>query len=109
MANTTVDKVLAIAPHLSDLDTDTIQLFIDDAIDILEDTALDGDERAQRYLAAHYGSLTVRRTSVEKVEDIRVEYESSSADAEGYKTTAYGQEFLEMSKSKNGVDFRLFS
>ena len=109
MADTTVDKVLAIAPHLSELDESTIQLFVDDAIEMLEGTGLEGDERAQRYLAAHYGSLTVRRTSVEKLEQVRVEYESSSSEGEGLKSTAYGQEFLEMSKDKNGLQFRLFS
>ena len=109
MADTTVDKVLAIAPHFSGLESSTIQLFIDDAIEVLKDTALEDSERAQRYLAAHFGSLTVRRTSTEKVESIKVEYKSSTFSVEGYKSTAYGQEFLEMSKSTNGIDFRLFS
>lgn len=109
MADTTTDRVLAIAPHLSELDNSTVQILIDDAVENLEGTALADDERAQRYLAAHYGSIIIRRTSREEISgEIKVQYEEFS-NGSGLKSTAYGQEFLEMSKSKNGLEFRLFS
>ncbi|MCF8020871.1 MAG: DUF4054 domain-containing protein [Vallitaleaceae bacterium] len=109
MADTTIDKVLAIAPHLATLDSSTIQMLIDDAIFELEGTALADNEKAQRYLVAHYGTITIRRPSDEKIAgEIDVSYESNQKDF-GTSITRYGQEFDRISKSVNGITFRLFS
>lgn len=107
MADTTVENVLAIAGHLEGLDNSTIQLFIDDAIDELSDTELADNERAQRYLAAHYGTLRVRRAESEDISGaVKVTY--NTPDGEGLKSTVYGEE-VERIMKRNNVSFRLFS
>ncbi len=110
MASTTSEKVLAIAPHLKVLDDTTIEMYIEDAASELSGSALEGDERAERYLAAHYGSITVEKTTREEIAgEIKVDYQEVDSSFEGLKSTRYGQEFLRISKDKNGIKFRLFS
>jgi len=105
MADTTVDNVLAIAPHLSSLDDSTIDLYIEDAIEELKGTSLADNERAQRYLAAHYGTINVRRATSEEIKnELSVDYEDS-----GDYSTKYKQEFERLVSNANGIDFRLFS
>lgn len=109
MADTTVEKVLAIAPHLGDLPESTVQMYIDDAIEELSSTSLADSERAQRYLAAHLGTLNVRRATSEKVGDIKVDYPEGSADAVGLNLTSYGREYARLLGNEKGLNFRLFS
>lgn len=107
MAETTEEKVLAIASHLKDLDSTTIQMYIDDANDELSGTVLAGNERVERYLAAHFGTLNVRRAERESVENISVSY--NTLDGEGLERTEYGQEVKRLFNKEAGPTFRLFS
>jgi len=110
MADTTVDRVLAIAPHLEELPSDTVQMYIDDAIGELSGTSLADDERAQRYLAAHYGTLNVRRSTSEKVENVQVDYDrGGNAEDVGLNLTTYGREYARIISNEKGLNFRLFS
>lgn len=95
MANTTASKVKAIARHLNDLDDSTIEMYIEDAQNELKETALEDNEKAQRYLAAHFGTIDIRRTKNEKIESLNKSY-SSLEDKEGLKNTKYGQEVIRL-------------
>jgi len=109
MADTTVDKVLAIAPHLEELPTETMEMYIDDAIEELSGTSLADSEKAQRYLAAHFGTLNVRRPVSEKVENISVDYAEGTAEDVGLNLTTYGREYARIIGNEKGLNFRLFS
>jgi len=108
MATTTKEKVLAIAPHLEDMSDTGLDMIIEDAAGELAGTELEGNERAERYLAAHFGTLSIRRAKSEKVENVSVTYEQGSK-ADGYEGTAYGQEFLRIAQSESGPTFMVFS
>lgn len=108
MADTTPEKVKAIAQHLEALDDSTIDIYIEDAQDELENTALEGNERAQRYLAAHYGTLNIRRVDSESVENVSTSYESMDT-GEGLESTVYGQEFLRIARKENEYVLGLYS
>lgn len=109
MNKTTVERVVAIAPHLVDLESTTVDIYIEDAVNELKGTSLADNEKAQRYLAAHLGSLNIRRATSEKVESVSVSYDNSTGDGLGLNSTEYGQEFARIVSNEKGLNFRLFS
>jgi len=93
---TTVDRVIAIAEHLSTMSADSLQIFIDDAIQEVNDSGMleQYKERAQRYLAAHLASMNKRRASSQSVSDVSVSYDSTvGLELDG---TSYGQEYARL-------------
>lgn len=98
---TTVEKVKAIAKHLSSLTDEQVLLLIDDAsLEVSELKVKDEyKEKLTRYLAAHYGSLNIRQTQSETVGPIRRSFTSSSVDQnKGLDSTPYGQEYARLIK-----------
>lgn len=94
MADTTVANVRAIAAHLASLTDEQIQLYIADAQAELEGKVIPEhlEERIQRYLAAHFATLQVRRPVTEKVEQVSTSYRQGQDTARGFDLTEYGQE-----------------
>ena len=63
MADTTWIRVIAIAPELATVTTQARELMLEDAIaEITEDVWGDFEERAQRNLIAHWGTLYKQST-----------------------------------------------
>lgn len=111
MAATTADKVSAIAPELKDFidgNSCIVNLFLADvASEVKQGVFGPKQERAQRYLAAHYLTLSNPATSSgssgavkrEKVGDIEKEYTDASkakGTQIGYNETSYGRTFLQI-------------
>lgn len=94
MAKTTPERVRAIAKHLVALSDDELNVVIDDAFMEVQTHKVKeaNDERLNRYLAAHLGSLNVRQSSSEKVADLSMTYESHFS-GKGLELTPYGQEY----------------
>lgn len=107
MALTNKEKLVAIASHLDGLSDEVLELYLSDAEAELSETSLAGNERAIRYMAAHFATLNVRRASTEQIDDLRVSYET--AEGQGLQSTKYGQELERMMKEESGSVFRLFS
>lgn len=96
---TTVEKVKAIARHLSSLTDEQVLLLIEDAsLEVSELSVKDGyKEKLTRYLAAHYGSLNIRQTQSETVGPVRRSYTSANIDdRKGFDSTPYGQEYARL-------------
>ncbi len=101
MTDTTVERVRAIASHLADLTDAAVEMFIEDAQNELTDYEYDetDEEKLQRYLAAHFATISERRANSYSVGDISVSYNATSQ--EGLMSTDFGQEFLRvLGKSK---------
>ena len=112
MANTTVGKVREIAPHLSVLSDSTIEMLIEDARLELAGYQYDGmyQEKLERYLTAHLGTLSVPRVTSEQMDDLRKDYgQEASVFDKGLSRTVYGQEVLRILKKGKGPAFRVFS
>lgn len=106
--DTTVSKVRAIANHLEVLDDSTIEMYIDDAKSELDSIPDDKQERLQRYLAAHYATLNIRRPDSEQIgNDINTQYNADHG--EGLARTEYGQEVDRILKKLTGPNLRLLS
>lgn len=101
---TTVARVRAIAPHLEDVDADVIEMHIDDAALELEgrDIPEDWEERLQRYLAAHFATLSRPEngnvtTITERVDVLsRTRQLGGNLNWEDLRSTRYGQEAWRM-------------
>ena len=111
MASTTADKISAIAPELKDFINDnacTVDLILSDVNDEVKQGVFGAkQERAQRYLAAHYLTLSNPATSSgssgavkrEKVGEVEKEYSDASkvkGAQVGYSETSYGRTYLQI-------------
>ena len=107
MPETTADRVKKIASHLGDAEEDVLEMHIEDAGEELAGTALEGNERAERYLAAHFATLNQRRAARKTVGDVTLQYDEQTGT--GLEATEYGQEVQRMFKNKQGPGFGLLS
>lgn len=94
MANTTPEKVKAIAKHLKKLAPEVLEMYISDAQLELGRyrVAEKYEERLQRYLSAHLATLDSRRPDNYSVGEISAGF-SSGVKGLGLDSTEYGQEF----------------
>jgi|AntRauTorcE11897_2_1112592.scaffolds.fasta_scaffold04872_3 hypothetical protein len=113
MADTTVERVRAIASHLEALENSQIEIYISDAKLDLDDIGFDSkyEEKLQRYLTAHLATIDVPRAISEKTEDFQVKYQGAPAvsNKNFLETTKYGQEVLRTLKKNGGPSLVLFS
>lgn len=95
LPDTTVERVRAIAKHLKYIDSENLQIFIDDAIQEVSDANVPANhkERLQRYLAAHLATLDIRRPTQYSAADLSINYPAMSALAKDLERTQYGQEY----------------
>jgi len=116
MANTTKAKVLLIAPELANLTDPLDETWDQILIDVVQDTpsSIYGgfQERAQRYLAAHYLSIIYRTQQgdatnaaggvvMDKNGDVIKQYASPTKMGKvmsPFEETSYGKQFLEIRK-----------
>lgn len=109
MSNTTSANVLAIAPELSGLPQDTIDLILLDVADQVTEAVFGTkQEKAQRYLAAHLLTLIKQASEgggkagpvvTEKTGDVSVTYANPAVTSQNrYDLTAYGQEYNNIRK-----------
>ncbi len=97
MASTTPERVKAMADHLAAIPTETLEMYIEDAALDLRAFRLGGfREKAERYLAAHLGTLGYPRPQSQSVSDMSETARGSFT--EGLKLTEYGQEVLRILK-----------
>lgn len=111
MAATTKDRISAIAPELKDFiadDSCVVSIILEDvASEVKQGVFGSKQERAQRYLAAHYLTLSNPATSSgssgavkrEKVGDVEKEYTDASqlkGSQVGYSETSYGRTYLQI-------------
>lgn len=103
MADTTVGRVRAIAGHLRKLPDSTIELYIEDAKEEVAKLGVSSDreERMQRYLAAHFGTLQNPRPTDQRVKDLSLSYNRASGD--GLDATEYGQEYKRLLGQTSGI------
>jgi hypothetical protein len=104
-SKTTVERVRSIAKHLSSLPDDDLQVSIDDAYQEVKDRHVPSQyfERLNRYLAAHFASLNVRRAQSERVGPTQRSYSNSQLDTnKGLDATPYGQEYKRLLKRIDG-------
>ena len=108
MSDTTTENVKLIAPELSSFicgNDSLVDLILEDvAGQITSATYGSKQERAQRYLAAHFLSLAHSSNqgvggsgpvSMEKVGDVQVQYGANNfADASRYDETPYGRTYM---------------
>lgn len=113
MADTTIDKVRAIADHLDTLDDEQIQIYIDDAKLELSEYGYDSkyEEKLQRYFAAHLATLQVRRPQKESISDMSVTYGStrSADESTNFEMTKYGKELKRLLSKDAGPNLVLYS
>jgi len=107
VTNTTVQRVRAIAEHLKNMDMDSLQIFIDDAILEVDDCDIPDKykERAQRLLTAHMATLNKRRGTSKSASDLSITY--GGQFGMGLYATSYGQEFDRLLKKIRGVHLRV--
>jgi acylphosphatase len=103
MADTTVERVRAIAGHLRNLPDSTIEIYIEDAKEEVGRFSLpaDREEKLQRYLAAHLGTLQNPRPTDQKVKDLSLSYNRASGT--GLDATEYGQEYKRLLRQASGM------
>lgn len=110
MADTTVSNVRAIAGHLNTLPDSTIQMYIDDAKLEMQNLsyAPQYEEKIQRYLAAHFGTLQNPKAKSESVDGLGSQtFSDVTSGKEGLKSTEYGQEVLRLlKKGKSSIIIR---
>lgn len=109
MADTTPQKIRAIASHLDHLSDDTLQIYIDDAQDELStlDIPTNLEEKTQRYLAIHYATIDNRRPTSEKLGPASKSYKE--LDGDGLGLTEYGREVKRILDRYSGPSIMLFS
>lgn len=109
MAATTQRLVLAIAPELFTVAAETWTMILADvAADVSLSTYGTRQERAQRYLAAHYLTLiassskqTSGPVSSESVGQVSVSYAAVNyRDRSRYDETVYGRQFVNIRKGR---------
>jgi len=107
MADTTWPRILAIAPELEVLPSATKDIILEDVIDcVTEDAWGTCEEKAQRFLAAHMGTMYREKIknvagaiSSKSVGGVSVSYSASSLrDGSRYDTTLYGQQYMSLRK-----------
>lgn len=117
MSDTTADKVKLIAPELSEFicgNDNLVDLILEDvAGQINSATYGSKQERAQRYLAAHFLSLAFSSSQgvggsgpieSEKVGDVEVKYgKVDFADKSRYDETPYGRTYKVIKSSSIGA------
>ncbi|TMV49366.1 DUF4054 domain-containing protein [Paenibacillus mesophilus] len=103
MADTTIERVRAIAGHLRKLPDSTIEIYIEDAKEEVTRYRVPGDreEKLQRYLAAHLGTLQNPRPTDQKVKDLSLSY--NRANGKGLEATEYGQEYKRLLRQACGT------
>ena len=110
MGNTTKEKVILIAPELSSVVDELFTLILADvALEVSSASYGAKQEVAQRYLAAHYltlsvgsaeGSASAGSIKKEKVGEVEIEYSDSLKDilssikASRFDETKYGRTFV---------------
>ena len=107
MSDTTSENVKLIAPELSDFicgNKSLVDLILEDVAGQITSAKYGSkEERAQRYLAAHFLSLAKQAgegvggsgpVEMEKVGDVQVKYAANNfADASRYDETPYGRTY----------------
>lgn len=113
MVSTTVKRVRAIANHLNEVEDEQIEMYIEDAKVEMSDLEYKElyEEKIQRYLAAHYATIDVRRVQREKMEDMSLTFESSRLvkGKDFLETTKYGQEVIRLLEKGNVPSMVLLS
>lgn len=110
MASTTRDKVILIAPELCAVSDPLFSLILTDVAIEVGTIFGRNQEKAQRYLAAHYLTLSnpgvasrnpnvVGPISQMKTGDESVSYSSDIKDPTRYDTTSYGRVFESLKRS----------
>jgi len=108
MANTTQDNVLAIAAELDNISPDAWTLILSDVANEISSSIYGSkQERAQRYLAAHYLTLIAASSkqaaglvSAESAGQVSVSYaQVNYRDRNRYDETSYGQIFNQIRRS----------
>ena len=108
MSDTTSENVALIAPELSEVicgNKSLVDLILEDVAGQISSAKYGNkQERAQRYLAAHFLSLAKQSgegvggsgpVEMEKVGDIQVKYGANNfADASRYDETPYGRTYM---------------
>lgn len=101
MSDTTVGAVQAIAPHLSKVPAENIQIYIYDAKLEMQSLPYNHryEEKIMRYLAAHYATLSAPVIKSESLDGLGSQaYVVPGDGKEGLLATAYGQEVARMLK-----------
>ncbi len=101
MANTTSQKVILIAPELKDADPNLIKLILDDVADEVGTSFGKFQEKAQRYLAAHYLTLSgIKSSNVtgaiksQRTSEVAVTYGDEVYGKTRFDTTKYGKQYI---------------
>ncbi|MDQ0299643.1 hypothetical protein J2S78_002063 [Salibacterium salarium] len=109
MAETSVERVKAIAQHLKSLEFETIEMYIEDAALEVEAYSVSKKhvEKLERYLAAHFATIDYRRPETETIGDLSTSYKAprEQSSGAGLGITEYGQEFKRILQKSKG--FRL--
>lgn len=102
MADSTPQKVRAIAKHLNKVEEETLQMYIGDAKLELEKHKVHTkfQEKLQRYLAAHFATLDYRRPETQKIGDLQTSYKApdETTTSHGITGTEYGNEYERLLK-----------
>ena len=96
MADTTMDRVLAIAPELEAVKAEAWELVLSDVAGQVGANWGQKQEVGQRYLAAHRLTLILRNekgaaVTAERTGDVSTNYAAPGVD--DYSETVYGREF----------------
>lgn len=95
MAETTLERIRAAAPHLAAVPDGTITLLMEDAA--LEVSKLNAppeyQERLVRYLTIHLASITNKTVIKEKLEGVGEKTYADTSDSQGLLSTPYGVEY----------------
>lgn len=124
MGNTTKEKVILIAPELLSVTDELFNLILADvALEVSSASFGAKQEQAQRYLAAHYLTISTGSASSsssagsikkEKVGEVEIEYSDSLKDilssikASRFDETKYGRQF-ESVKGTAILSFQVFT
>lgn len=97
MADTTLERIRATAPHLTAVSEGTLTLLMEDAA--LEVSKLnapeDYQEKLVRYLTVHLASVERKTVVKEKLEGLEKQY-APNEGAAGLASTVYGMEYQRM-------------
>ncbi len=117
MSDTTADNVALIAPELAEFicgNDNLVDLILEDVAGQITSAKYGSkEERAQRYLAAHFLSLAFNASigvggsgavESEKVGDVEYKYGSNNfADASRYDETPYGRTYISIRRGCIGA------
>lgn len=117
MSDTTWERIEVEAPQLSSLSQAQKDIILEDVIlQIPESVWGDAEERAQRYLGAHYGSLMQSSSgnnsgpvTSKSVGSVSISYGSTNQkDGNRYDETVYGRKYILLRKATLGDNFRVY-